>query len=481
VAGRKQHYIPQVVQRAFEASRTGTKSQVFVFRKGQPEYLTSTEGSGAERDFYSNPLKDGKGALDDKITDFEGEHLTPILRALRATDSGEVDAELAAIIVAHLAFRTAHLRGAMATIAGSAVGQMKSIVEDPSAIRRFSGIDSTRSDSAMIERVREELINLGSDAWPKKDRKAIERIVIFQLRERFDDLVKVHANEALRDGLAALETGMPGTVVKAHARALSESLVPQERVGALRQLDWRVVTADTPDRHFILPDCVVVASSISTDELKPLATYSNEETAVVIMPLSSQQLLIGSSCAIHIDQADINLQLAKCSLDFFISSRQDEATRMIAQSIGEASLGIDLDLFEQEDEASSELTAARVSIAPRLLIRAPVGKRGDAIKKILHAVAVEAVEPSTMDRIESITVPANLRTALEAIWQRPPSEDELQAAAYGTVELIKSAPEWKCRVIIPLNLAEMLWQTVNPERRLGATRIVKMNFGRAYY
>jgi hypothetical protein len=123
LAGRKQHYIPQVVQRAFEAARTGTKSQVFVFRKGRPAYLTSTEGSVAERDFYSNPLTDGKGALDDKITDFKAEHLDPILRELRFIESGEVNPELAAITVAHLAFRTAHLRGAMATMVDNALGQ----------------------------------------------------------------------------------------------------------------------------------------------------------------------------------------------------------------------------------------------------------------------------------------------------------------------------------------------------------------------
>jgi hypothetical protein len=480
LAGRKQHYIPQVVQRAFEAARTGTKSQVFVFRKGRLAYLTSTEGAAAERDFYSNPLIDGKGALDDKITDFEADHLGPILRELRSIENDEVDPELAAITVAHLAFRTAHLRGAMATMVDSTLGQVKSIIEIPEAMRRFAGIDSMPSDSVMAEMVRDELSKFGLNAWPEKDRKAIERMVIFRLRERFDDLV-VHANGFMRDGLAAIETGMSGAVAKVHARALSNSLVPQERVRALRELNWHIIGADTQDRHFILPDCVVVASSTAPGELKPFAMLSGEETAIVIMPLSSRQLLIGSGCATQVAQIEINLQLAKCSLDFFISSKHDEATRTLAESIGTCAVGLKPDLLGEGDEGSSEMPHTAVPTAGRLVIRTPVGKFGEAAKKILSTIVEEAVEPTSVNRMESITVPANMQAALEAIWKRTPNAAELQAAALGTVELVKSGSEWKCRVIVPRSVAEMLVQTSDSEKRLIATRLVKINLGRAYY
>jgi hypothetical protein len=136
MAGRKQHYIPQAVQRSFEAARTGTKAQVLVFRKDRKAYLIATDGSAAERDFYSNPLTYGIGALDDKITDFEAAHLGPILQQLRSTSYGEVDSGLAAIAIAHLAFRTAHLRGSMAAIADDGLAQMQAVVADSQAFPR---------------------------------------------------------------------------------------------------------------------------------------------------------------------------------------------------------------------------------------------------------------------------------------------------------------------------------------------------------
>ena len=208
MAGRKQHYIPQAVQRAFEAARTGTKSQVLVFRKGRAPYLTSTEGAAAERDFYSNPLIDGKGALDDKITDFENQHLTPMLRELRSAGNGNVDQEIAAVTVAHLAFRTDHVRGSMAAMAGIALGQMQSIFEDPAAVRLFSEIDSPSENSRMAEAVRTELSQLGLDHWSEKDRKALERIVIFRLRERFDDLFAL-GSDTMRGLLDILAQKLP--------------------------------------------------------------------------------------------------------------------------------------------------------------------------------------------------------------------------------------------------------------------------------
>ncbi len=480
MAGRKQHYIPQVVQRAFEAARTGTKSQVIVFRKGQPAYLTSTEGAGAERDFYSNPLTDGNGALDDKITDFEGYHLAPVLRELRSTKNSEVDPELAAITVAHLAFRTAHLRGSMDTMVKSAFEQMQSIVDSPEALRRLAEIDSLSPNSKMAEMVRDELSRLGLNTWSEKDRTAVARIVIFRLRERFDEAV-IQTHGSIRDELDALGSKLSDLIPRAHARALSESLVPQERVRALRKLNWHIIAADAHERHFILPDCVVVARSTVSAEFRPFATLSTAEAAMVVMPLSSRQLLVGCATVTEAPQTEINLQLARCSLHFFISSKEDEATKSIAESIGTCAAELKIDLLDGEDAESGNKPVQVLGTARSLVVRTPVGKFGNSVKKVLSSIAEEAVEQTTVDRIDSITVPANMQATLAAIWKRTPTAEELQAATFGTVEPVKSGADWKCRVIVPREVAEVLIQPGEPVRRLLATRIVKLNLGRAYY
>ena len=68
MAGRKQHFIPQALQRGFGVAK-GKKTQVYVFKKGQEPYHSSTEGVAAQRDFYSEPS--AEQSLDDKITTYE--------------------------------------------------------------------------------------------------------------------------------------------------------------------------------------------------------------------------------------------------------------------------------------------------------------------------------------------------------------------------------------------------------------------------
>lgn len=478
MAGRKQHYIPQSVQRAFEASRTGTKSQVLVFRKCKEPYVTSTEGSAAERDFYSNPLVDGEDALDDKITDFENEHLTAMLRELRVTKCGPVDSELAAITVAHLAFRTAHVRGSMQTVVDNTVEQMKAIIDDRDAIRRFVGVDAATSVSRLTERVREDLSELGLDAWPQKDRNAIERMVMFRVRERFDDLF-LQSQNSLRTALASLGNIVPDSIAKGHARVLSESLVPPERVKVLRTLEWEVIPADDAQCPFILPDCVVIASSGSKD-YQPFSMLSIEEAVTVVMPLSPNQLLVGSAIPVRIDPAHVNMDFARCSLEFFISSGQDEGIVGLAELIGNCTVELKKDLLEAE-EAAPPSTACASDRMVKAQIRTPIGKTGEAMKRVLSRIASETIEPVWGGRVESITVAGNMVHALEAVWKRAPTSAELSAAALGTVEAANSGGDWKYRVIVPRNLAQALLTTADQTRHMAATRLVKIHLGRVYY
>lgn len=478
MAGRKQHYIPQSVQRAFEASRTGTKSQVLVFRKGKKPYVTSTEGSAAERDFYSNPLADGKGALDDKITDFENEHLTAMLRELRATKCGPVDSELAAITIAHLAFRTAHVRGSMQAVADNALEQMTGLVDDCDAVRHFVGVDAATSDSRLAELVREDLSKLGLDALPQKERNAIERMVMFRVRERFDDLF-LQSQNSLRTAFSRLGDILPDSIAKGHARVLSESLVPQERVKVLRTLEWKIIPAGDAQSAFILPDCVVIASSGSKD-YQPFFMLSIDEAAIVVMPLSPKQLLVGSTTPVHIDPAHVNVAFARCSLEFFISSGQDEGTLGLTELVGSCTTEFKKELFEAECETTPPIPCA-TDRTIKVEIRTPIGKAGEAMKRVLSRISDEAIEPIWADRLESIAVTSNMARALEDVWKRTPTHAEISGAALGTVEVVNHGGEWKCRVIVPRNLTQALLTTADPAGHIAATRFVKMHLGRVYY
>lgn len=81
MSGRKQHFIPQLVQRGFAAAKGRKSTQVYVFSKGKQPYLTATDRVAAQRDFYSPPSDEE--SLDDKITHYEGSVLAPAIAVNR--------------------------------------------------------------------------------------------------------------------------------------------------------------------------------------------------------------------------------------------------------------------------------------------------------------------------------------------------------------------------------------------------------------
>lgn len=480
MAGRKQHYIPQDFQKAFEASRKGKHSQVYVFRKGKPAYLTSTQGAGAERDFYSIPSLDGGSTLDDKITDFESDYLVPILTALRTKGNGRVDADLAATVVTHLALRTAHIRGSMAVLMGSALEQMKSMIDDAEVIRRFTEIDSLSPDTRMTQSIQEELSKFNTGTFSEEEQELRKRIIAYMTREKFDNLY-FNSKGTVAEGIVKAEPEMTNTIANAHARVLSDTLLPKDRLNALQAMDWNIVEPDEGESHFILPDCVVVASTKTSEDLKPFWMLSVEEAELVVIPLSPRQILIGSSCRNQSLPTNINAHLAKCSLDFFISSKQDQTMMTIAETIGTCANGLNLDLLEEEKENSAITSHTQQRLAARLAVKTPSGRFGELAKKTISIIAKETLQPETFNFIESIRVPANMQAALANLLKRDPTASELQSVAFGATEPLKAGNEWKCQIIIPRDVVEMLVQNADLQKQLFAAYVLRLNLGRAYY
>jgi hypothetical protein len=207
---------------------------------------------------------------------------------------------------------------------------------------------------------------------------------------------------------------------------------------------------------------------------------SLDEALTVIMPLSARQILVGSTFSVQLTQAAINQQLAACSLDFFISSRRDDETIGLGELIGTRGFGLEQDVLNEKDVDFKEPQVV-VRNPASVVIRTPFGRFGDAIKKILVAIVKETVDPAAADRIESIVVAGNVQAALKSIWNRSPTDSEVQAAELGAMELLKSGSEWKCRVIVPRDLAGVLVQPGDALKKLEAARLIKMNLGRAYY
>lgn len=108
MSGKKQHHIPQSLQRGFlfdvKAERT------YLHRRKGVSHPASIADVAAQRFFYSRLSSDGSKTLDDKITEYEN-RLGELLIQLRAIPVNDpVNAALAAEVIAHLTPRRANVR-----------------------------------------------------------------------------------------------------------------------------------------------------------------------------------------------------------------------------------------------------------------------------------------------------------------------------------------------------------------------------------
>jgi len=153
VSGRKQHYIPQSFLRGFQIPNKGKTKKVWVFKKGQLPYISSTKDVAAKRHFYSELSKDGYPTLDDRITNYENE-LARLLVLLRETPvDSAVDATIAAEFIIHLTIRGAHLRDVFSLGAKESIKGIANIFTDGNLMRTLLGIDEDMPTPLLREQI----------------------------------------------------------------------------------------------------------------------------------------------------------------------------------------------------------------------------------------------------------------------------------------------------------------------------------------
>jgi uncharacterized protein DUF4238 len=329
VAGRKQHFIPQALQKGFGSAK-GKKTQVYVFKKGQEPYLSSTEGVAAQRDFYSEPSEEK--SLDDLITTYEGDVLAPAVAALRESPAGRIESHVAAAVVVHLSIRSAFVRGSLSIAATGLLGHFGGAMRSDETARALLGLDSLDGESMLVKSIEEDLL-LRFESMPESGRKALAKLAHFRSREKFPQMFPDLAALVLRQFEMLLER-MPELVGNSHSRALNQDLVPSARVERLKGMSWDIIEVQSPS-HFVLPDCL--ALGCKTPDFKDMEPYSllnDDELCGVVMPVSSSKVLVGRIGTPQIDVSSLNRSFAQCSLDFIISSQTDARTAEEAKLIG---------------------------------------------------------------------------------------------------------------------------------------------------
>ncbi|WP_291709361.1 hypothetical protein [Bradyrhizobium sp.] len=128
----------------------------------------------------------------------------------------------------------------------------------------------------------------------------------------------------------------PTFIRDGHNKILSTDLAPDGRTEPLRKLVWKVLPC--PQDGFVLPDCVALAVD-DQSELRPLMMVDLKEITAVLMPLSTERMLVGCrEEATPVPTLDeFNEAAARASHSFFIAARFDERLKALANRVGESS------------------------------------------------------------------------------------------------------------------------------------------------
>src|SRR5689334_4421150 len=106
MAGKRQHYLPQFLQRGFTSTPGGRKT--WLYRKDVAPREVGLRDIGVEENFYN---VGSDSSVDVAITDIERDEFVALIEQARTGMAGDVElTNLAPRLITHLEVRSRHLR-----------------------------------------------------------------------------------------------------------------------------------------------------------------------------------------------------------------------------------------------------------------------------------------------------------------------------------------------------------------------------------
>lgn len=317
MAGRKQHFIPRHFLKEFVIPDGSDKLWMYRRELKKPVPV-SRDDAAATRDFYSKPSHPDTPTLDDLITDYE-ENLQHCVDRVRSIPAGSnVPTELISEIVVHLTLRAAYLREFIEEGVLSLITSISEAIENPSDVFKNVSIPKHRPPDKFDDLLLEQFEKHQVSSYTKISFGAISRLFYIFLRENKDDLYSWIVNEFSKY-LDLFKDGLGGVGRKAHINVLEKDLAPAPRKALLEELEWKVV--DYPSGDAVLPDCVAIAKD--DEGWGPYLLSSHKSLTLIIIPLSSSKLAVGSTTSIFEEVAKDYNQAARSScFRFYLSNQQ---------------------------------------------------------------------------------------------------------------------------------------------------------------
>ncbi|TWB77200.1 uncharacterized protein DUF4238 [Nitrospirillum amazonense] len=313
MAGKRQHYVPRLLQRGFLHDPSDEGERTWLHRRGQGAKLVGIRHIGVEDWFYSKKPMNGEITLDDVITNTEND-LGAIVNKMRGLPTGSpVSAKEAAEFLVHLVTRTAHLRGILTEGVTKLGGEMEAIFTSPERFGAMLGVTTASLSDVVMTGLKNMALESEEAGTP---RSLAERVAFYLARELGPDLVK-NAVPIMSPLIQKFFGDLSEKMRDVQARILQTSPEANGWIKYLSNFEWSVEDRE----ELILPD--VVALSIDREgKFSPLIFTSTENTCAVIMPISRNRMLIGKEFGAEIISLDeFNANAARNSGSFFVAAQ----------------------------------------------------------------------------------------------------------------------------------------------------------------
>lgn len=323
MSGKRQHYIPQFLQKGFaiNAEQDSHKRQVWMHRQGATPKKVNTRHVGVENFFYSG-FKDPH--LDNSITAFESAHNSLLKPDTQIT---EIDKEAVGNLLAHLEIRTQHLRKSFQASADTLFEETLKFLKSDELLTQLIHDLIEQGSPLFFDAMWSEFRARGFDS---KDLSELG-LTSQRLKEimaacipQFTSMIRSKEKEY---ALAVSSAGKSGQL-----KALNKTLAPQSKTERFAELNFEIQRQD--EMAFVLGDSIVL---FHIDGERPFKPFLEKGDCLrsVYLPLSPNSVLIGSSSPPSFDLKLLSNEIIASSNEFFIADRpfsDSEQSGLIGQN-----------------------------------------------------------------------------------------------------------------------------------------------------
>lgn len=328
MAGRRQHTLPKFLQSGFASTICKDRVKVWCYRKGQIGNEISTESVGFENYFYGSAQESN---LDNQITAIEGEKYVPLINELRLQNkvTAVFDPRIPEL-VAHLSLRTRALRES---------------IKD-SALKMLEVVETNLLSEEVFQEVFTHQLRVHLQA--EIDKRGIVQENVFDmlvahLRNQLTEAARSIWMEKIKEPASAARSVGSNAVKVGHNQALENSLA--QEAASYAKLNWHLMLIS---EDLLLGDTACI-TELSDRKFIPVA-FPGSDVQRIYLPIDARRVLVGSPSrsVTELKVSKINKAIARCSFEFFLSSRELPSDSHLIEHLGEWSGLLSAKDFERE-------------------------------------------------------------------------------------------------------------------------------------